>query len=42
MKSARIKAQVIYLFSAKDFDDRLKALEKEQDSNVVLVDMTEL
>ena len=42
MKSARIKASVIYLFSAKDFDDRLKALEKEPDSHVVLVDMTEL
>lgn len=42
MKSARIAAKTIYLFSATDFDDKLKSLEKEDDSSVVLIDMTEL
>lgn len=41
MEQARIKAKVIYLFSATEFDSRLKMLEKE-DSHIVLVDMKEL
>lgn len=41
MKKARIKANVIYLFSAKRFDARVRALAKEDDS-IVLVDMNEL
>lgn len=42
MKSARIHAKTIYLFSARSFDVKLKALEHQSDSAVVLVDMTEL
>ncbi len=42
MKSARIHARTIYLFSAKSFDVKLKALEAQSESTVVLVDMTEL
>lgn len=42
MKSARISAKTIYLFSATAFDDKLKELEKSEDSSVVLIDMTEL
>ena len=42
MKSARIHARTIYLFSARSFDIKLKALEHRSPSSVVLVDMTEL
>lgn len=41
MKKARIKARAIYLFSATDFDDRLKEL-SARDSSIILVDMKEL
>lgn len=41
MKEARIRADVVYLFSAHQFDDRITSLSKE-DSSVILVDMTEL
>ncbi len=42
MKSARIHAKTIYLFSARNFEVKLKALEHQSNSAVVLVDMTEL
>ncbi len=42
MKSARIHAKTIYLFSARSFDIKLKALEHQPESIVVLVDMNEL
>ncbi len=42
MKSARIHAKTIYLFSARSFEVKLKALEHQSNSAVVLVDMTEL
>jgi len=41
MKKARIKAKAIYLFSATDFDSKLKEL-SDRDSSIVLVDMKEL
>ena len=41
MKLAKIHARTTYLFSATTFDERLKELEKNE-SSVVLVDMTEL
>ena len=41
LKTARIRAKFIYLFSAKAFATELVELEK-RDSSVVLVDMTEL
>lgn len=41
MKKAKITAKVIYLFSAKKFDDRLVELAKDN-PQIVLVDMTEL
>ena len=42
MKSARIHAKTIYLFSARSFDIKLKALEHQSKSAVTLVDMNEL
>ena len=41
MTQAKIHARTTYLFSATAFDERLKTLEKEEPS-LVLVDMTEL
>ncbi len=42
MKSARIHAKTMYLFSAKSFEKELVELEQQEGSGVVLVDMTEL
>lgn len=42
MKSARIHAKTIYLFSARSFEVKLKALEHQTNSAVTLVDMNEL
>ena len=41
MKKARIHARITYLFSATEFDDRLKELAKEENT-LVLVDMKEM
>lgn len=41
MKKAKISAKIIYLFSAKKFEDTLIEMAKEND-NLVLVDMKEL
>ena len=41
MDQARIKAKVIYLFSATEFDPMVKNL-ANHDASVVLVDMKEL
>ena len=41
MKKAKISAKVVYLFSAKKFDAKIRQLAEEQ-KEIVLVDMTEL
>ena len=41
MTLAKLRAKVIYLFSATDFDNRLKSL-ADSNPGIVLVDMTEL
>jgi hypothetical protein len=41
MDKAKITAKAIYLFSATEFDSRLKDLAK-RDNSIVLVDMKEL
>ena len=41
MKQARITAKNIYMFSATEFDDKLKAL-AEEDDRLILIDMKEL
>ena len=41
MKKAKITAKVVYLFSAKQFDEEIRELAKDN-PQIVLVDMTEL
>lgn len=41
MKMAKLRAKAVYLFSAKDFDIKLKSMQAKGE-NIVLIDMTEL